>query len=230
MKKKALNILLAVLIIATLGIFIWGLTQRKKSPGDGYNDGIEQVDLNTIRLQDSGVEVNFSDVILSKPEEERKLIICRQNSEIGINLTNNLIKQLNFEILKKTQSVHYQGEGYFVVDLDNLTKDNIVEDKEKKTITIFINHAHLETVDIDPEKIKIGDVQNGFLNWGEITLSLKDLNEIEKEIVNRMREEFNTVENGQEADATALKIVKEIYEPIVKALDKEYSVDVRFKE
>ena len=57
----------------------------------------------------------------------------------------------------------------------------------------------------------------------------KDYNAIEKELRNRLEEKFNTAENGQVADATALRMVKEVYEPIVKAIDSSYSVIVEFK-
>ena len=40
---------------------------------------------------------------------------------------------------------------------------------------------------------------------------------------------FDTVKNGQEANEIALRMVKEIYEPIIKAIDERYSVLVKFK-
>lgn len=40
---------------------------------------------------------------------------------------------------------------------------------------------------------------------------------------------FNTAENGQEADDLALKMVREVYEPVVKAIDGRYSVVVEFE-
>ena len=44
-----------------------------------------------------------------------------------------------------------------------------------------------------------------------------------------MMAEFNTARNAQEADDLALQIVKEIYEPLVKAVDAAYEVRVEFK-
>ena len=54
------------------------------------------MNLNIIRLQDSGIEVNFSDVILSKQAEERKRIICKQKSKISIKLTDRLIEKTEY--------------------------------------------------------------------------------------------------------------------------------------
>ena len=44
-----------------------------------------------------------------------------------------------------------------------------------------------------------------------------------------MEDKFNIASNGQKADDIALKMVKEVYEPIVKAIDSGYSLCVEFK-
>ena len=52
----------------------------------------------------------------------------------------------------------------------------------------------------------------------------------EKEpLFNKRNSAFNTPENAQEADAQALDSVKDIYEPIIKAIDPRYEVIVEFK-
>lgn len=105
------------------------------------------MDLDTIYLPSSGVEVNFSDVILSGQNETRKLIVSVQNGTVATKLTDRLIKQLDFDFMKKTQNVSYTGTGYFVVDLDNLTEANVIEDQDAKTVTIRIGHAYLQAID-----------------------------------------------------------------------------------
>ena len=139
------------------------------------------------------------------------------------------IQKLDFDFLKKTQTVSYAGTGYFVVDLDNLTAANVIEDKEKKTVTIFIDHAYLQAIEIDPNNIIIDEVKEGLLARGDIELTVRDYNVIAKELRTRLEEKFDTVTNGQKADALALKMVQEIYEPIVKAIDRRYDVSVQFK-
>lgn len=39
---------------------------------------------------------------------------------------------------------------------------------------------------------------------------------------------FDTMANGQAADNLALKMVRDVYEPAVKAIDRRYSVIVQF--
>lgn len=217
---------LAALVLA---VIIWGCAHGAGPLRVEVSDGIEPVDLDTVYLSPSGVEVNFSDVILSRQNETRKLIVRTQNGTVSTKLTDRLINQLDFDFMKKTQNVSYTGTGYFVVDLDRLTAANVVEDKEKKTVTIRIGHAYLESIDINPNNIIIDDVKEGLLAWGDIKLTVADYNTIERELRARLEEKFDTAANGQAADEAALKMVKEVYEPVVKAIDRRYSVVVQFQ-
>ena len=227
--QKHLNIAAGILAALLLIVLITGYIHSGFSPHVDMDDGIEQIDLDTIYLKSSGVEVDFSQVILSNHNETRKLIVSTQNGEVSTELTDRLIRQLDFNFLKKTQTVSYTGTGYFVVDLDNLTSSNIIEDKEKHTVTIKIDHAYLQAIEIDPNNIIIDEVKEGLLARGDIKLTVADYNAIEKELRTRLEEKFNTAANGQAADDLALKMVKEIFEPLVKAIDRRYSVVVEFR-
>lgn len=229
MKKVFLNISCVVLVVLIIGVLVWGKNNKVSVFREVYDDGVEQIDLNTIYLENSGVEVNFSEVLLGKQEETRKLIVSTQEATVSTELSDRLIQKIDFDFLKKTQKVSYTGKGYFVVDLDSLTAEDIVEDREKRIITIRIGHAYLQAIEIDPDKIIIDEVKEGLLARGDIELTVRDLNAIEKELRDRLETEFNTAENGQEADDLALKMVREVYEPVVKAIDGRYSVVVEFE-
>jgi len=227
-ERKRTNSLLLALGIVAIVLFVWGLSLDSKPVHMDADDGIEQIDLDTIYLKASGVEVNFADVILSDHDEMRKLIVSTQKATVSTELTDRLIKQLDFDFLKKTQSVSYAGTGYFVVDLDNISANRIIQDKDKKTVTIKIDHAYLEAIEIDPNNIIIDEVKEGLFARGDIELTVKDYNAIEKELRTRLEDKFDTVANGQVADDLALEMVKEVYEPIVKAIDRKYDVVVEF--
>ena len=227
-QQKRANIIAGGLAMLLLGAVVWGCLQGRDPLHMEVSDGIEQIDLNTIYLKNSGVEVNFSDVILSGHNETRKLIVSTQNGTVTTKLRDRLIKQLDCDFLKKTQTVSYTGTGYFVVDLDNLTTANVIEDKDKKTVTIRIGHAYLQAIEIDPNNIIIDDVKEGFLARGDIELTVADYNAIEKELRGQLEEKFDTAVNGQVADEVAIQMVKEVYEPIVKAVDRRYSIIVEF--
>lgn len=229
MKRRFLNISCLVLLILITGVLIWSRNHKVSVFHEAYDDGVEQIDLNTIYLEDGGVEVNFSEVLLGKQEETRKLIVSTQEATVSTELSDRLIQKLDFDFLKKTQRVSYTGKGYFVVDLDDLTGEDIIEDKEKRIVTIKIGHAYLQAIEIDPDKIIVDEVKEGLLARGDIELTVKDLNTIERELRSRLEREFNTAENGQEADDLAINMVREVYEPIVRAIDKRYSVEVVFQ-
>lgn len=229
LKQKHYNIFAWILAVAFVAVVIWGCAHKRNSAYDDYSDNIEQIDLDTIYLVDSGIEVNFAEILLSEHEETRKLITSTQKTTATVELTDSLIKKLDFDFIKKTQNISYLGTGYFVVDLDKLTSDDIIEDRNEKTITIRIGHAYLEAIEINPNNIIIDEVNEGLLARGDIKLTVKDYNEIEKALRTRLEEQLNTATNGQMADSRALKMVKDIYEPIVKAIDHRYSVVVEFK-
>jgi len=228
-RQKFLNVTAGALAALVLGVVAWGCAHSAGSPGVGVSDGIDPVDLDSIYLRSSGVEVNFADVILSGRNEMRKLIVSTQRGTVTTKLTDRLIKQLDFDFLKKTQNVSYTGTGYFVVDLDNLTAANVTEDKEQKTVTIRIGRAYLQAIEIKPEDIIIDAVEESLLARGDIELTLADYNAIERDLRARLEEKFDTAANGQAANELALEMVREIYEPVVKAVDRRYSVAVQFK-
>lgn len=226
--QKFLNITAGVLAVFVIAVIIWGCIHGVDPLHMQVSDGIERIDLDTIYLQSSGVEVNFSDVILSSQNETRKLIVSTQNGTVTIKLTDRLIKQFDFDFMKKTQNVSYTGTGYFVVDLDNLTAANVITDSDKKTVTIRIDHAYLQAIEIDPNNIIIDDVRESLLARGDIELTVADYRTIEQDLRSRLEEKFDTAANGQAADELAVQMVKEVYEPIVKAIDRRYSVIVQF--
>lgn len=227
--QKFLNLTAGALAALLLAVVLWGLLRGADPLHTTVSDGIEQVDLDTIYLRSSGVEVNFSGVLLSAQNETRKLIVSTQTGTVSTKLTDRLIRQLDFDFMKKTQNVSYTGTGYFVVDLDGLTAANVIEDRPGKTVTIRVGHPYLQAIEIDPGQIIIEDVQESLLARGDIKLSMADYAAIEQDLRSRLEEKFDTAANGQAADQLAVKMVKEVYEPVVKAIDRRYSVVVELK-
>ena len=230
MKKKLWNILCIVVLAAIVIITLWGVIHKKNQAKDDFSDGLEKLEADVIYLEGSRMEVSFSDVILSNQNETRKLIVSEQEGTVSTLLTSRLIQQIDFDFMKKTQTISYTGKGYFVVDLSHLTKDDVIEDKEHQTIRILIDHAYLETVDINPDDIIIDEVKESLLARGKMKLTVAEYNEIERQLRQKLELQFNTPENAQEADDIALKMVKELYETVIKAIDPTYQVVVSFKE
>lgn len=171
MKKDQtfLNITAGVLAALLIAVVFWGLLHDAGPLHMQISDGIEEIDLDTIYLLSSGVEFNFSDVLLSGQDETRKLIVSTQTSTVDTKLTDRLIRQLDFDFMKKTRNISYTGTGYFVVALDHLSAADVIEDHSDKTVTIRIDHPYLQTIEIDPDQIIIEDVQESC--WPEGTSS-----------------------------------------------------------
>ena len=229
MKKKLWNILCIVVLAAIMIITLWGVIHKKDQAKEDFSDGLEKLEADVIYLEGSRIEVSFSDVILSNQNETRKLIVSEQEGTVSTLLTSRLIQQIDFDFMKKTQTISYTGKGYFVVDLSHLTKDDVIEDKEHKTIRILIDHAYLETVDINPDDIIIDEVKESLLARGKMKLTVAEYNEIERQLRQKLELQFNTPKNAQEADDIALKMVKELYETVIKAINPTYQVEVSFK-
>lgn len=228
-KNIPLSIVVWVLVVVLALVVLLGLRYQANMNQMEIDDGVKEIDLNTIYLENSAVEVDFSEVLLSKHGETRKLIVDEQKATVKITLTDRIIEKIDAAFMKKTQTVSYTGTGYFVVDLDKLTKANIIEDKDKKTVTIKIGHTYLEEISINPEDVIIDEVKQSLLARGDIELTISDFNTIEKKLLAEIDKELNTAKNAQKADVIALEMVKGIYEPIIKAIDHRYEVIVEFK-
>ena len=91
------------MLVAICATFVWSYFYKKNLSEEAYDDGITQIDLDTIYLNASGVQVDFYDVIVGKQEEVRKLIVSTQETTVSVKLTDRLIEILDVDFLKKTQ-------------------------------------------------------------------------------------------------------------------------------
>ncbi len=228
MNRKRLYIIWGLLILASV-LIVMIFNDRDRSKKSGYKDGVEYIDPDTIVLNNSGAKVSFSEVILSGPQETRKLVVMEQEAEVSATIDKSKIKNLDFDIFKQNQTVRYKAKGSFIVNLDSLKPEDIVDDRDSKTLTIRIKHPELDTIEIDPHKISIGEQRNGFLAFGKLELSVNDYVALEQELQGKLKTRLDISANGQEADDNALEMVKAIYEPVVHAIDPDYKVVIEFQ-
>lgn len=231
-KKGIYNLLILLLLIGIAASLIYGHFSKKGAAANTENpieDNLELSDSDVLQLEDSKVRVSFSEVVLSPQNETRELIVSTQEATVSTNLEDRVIQQLDISALKRSQTVTYTGTGYFIVNLNTLTEKDIRVDDKNKTVTIQIEHAKLKDIVIDPDKVEIGSVKKGLLALGKLEITVNDYNEIEQELKDRMEATFNTGDNLQEADDNALKMVKEIYEPVIHAVDSSYELVITFQ-
>ena len=89
-RQKGLNIAAGVLAALLIAVVLRGLVCRVGPSRMQVSDGIEQIDLDRIYLHSSGVEVSFSDVILSSQNETRKLIVSTQTGTVAASGSSTL--------------------------------------------------------------------------------------------------------------------------------------------
>ena len=227
MKKTNVFQIICVLLAAAIIVVLAFFRGAKETGRNTYDDGLEDLDSDVIVLSDGRTEVSFADVILSQPEETRKLVVYEQ--EATAEATIQTYKIIDVKPMRQNQKVKYTAKGSFIVELDALTAANIIDDKANKKLTIKIGHPELDTIEIDPNEIVVEDPEKGILAFGDLTLTVKDYVTLEKKLQKELKEEFDTSANGQEADDIALRMVKGIYEPVVRAVDDDYSLEIVFK-
>ncbi len=230
MKRVMLNAAVVIVLLVSVVTVIVGLNIRHSAVTASSFDDHQEIDRSDmLMLDDSKTRVTFSDVVLSSQGETRELIVSTQKATESVLLEDWVIKQLDLDILKKHQTVSYTSTGYFVVNLAAITEDDIIVDDEKKHITIRIEHARLRDIVIDPEQVTFGDVQEGFFNRGALSMTVEAYNKIEQKLKSKLEAAFNAGDNLQRADDIALRMVKEVFEPVIKAVDRRYELTIVFK-
>ena len=229
MKRLILNIAIVMLLVASAASVIIGMKSNNEMSDTSISDNLEFDDSNILQLDDSNARVSFSDVILSQQEETRELVVSTQEATESVQVKKRLIQALDVGFTEKSQMVTYTATGLFIVNLDTLTDEDVVVNDVNKTVTIKIEHARLKDIVIDPDKVMIGDVEESLLNRGDVSITLQDYNEIEKELKSKLETALNVGENLQEADDNALKAVKKVYEPVIKAVNSDYELVIAFQ-
>lgn len=168
--------------------------------------------------------VDFQEVILGEAREKSELIVYEKDVVVESTLSQSL---LNLEIFTKTQLVRAYGTGSYAVDLSALSAEDLAVDNESKTLIIRVPAAHLYGVDFDVTRTEFEQIEYGFFAFGDIDLSTEEMNEFEKSIDTAMNAELSKPEHFAEANAAAEKVLTDLFTPLVRSVDEDFSVTVR---
>lgn len=222
-----LNILFLISILLIIGLSVFGVVstihdknveQKADVSGMFDDDEVYHVDKRTT--------VDFSDPILEQFSKDSKLVVSSAEESIELNLKQT--GAFDVGVLNKTQKIKYRGTGRFYIEMSELTSDNIVVDEENKTVTILVPHSKLLPIEIDPDKFESEDAKKGLLAFGDIKFTAKEYNDLQVEVKTKLEKGINIKENRIKADENAIEEIIRIYEPIVKNLDDEYTVQADF--
>lgn len=213
-------IVLIILVVLLFALFRKPKEEAVETMAEPYPIEEERYSINSRSL------VEFSDVIVEKFREESKLLVSSVDATISMELKQN--SGWDIGILTKTQKISYQGTGKFYVDLSMMGPHSLRLDEDSQTITIEIPHASMEPLEIDPTGFTCEEVENGLLAFGDLKFTPKEFNDLQTTCKLKLEKEINTEANRNAADERAVEEMMKIYEPIVKTVDDDYSVEITF--
>lgn len=169
-------------------------------------------------------KIDFTNAVLGKARETAKLVVLEQEAEVDSEISNALA---NLAVFKKTKQVHSVGTGYYTVDLDGFTADNVAVDLERRTVTVTIPAAVLDHTAVDPEKTTFEETQHALLGFGDVKLTQEQQNELDRSIQQALQTVLDTPEQYQKADEIARLKVRQLFQPVVSAVAEEFLVEVK---
>ncbi len=168
-------------------------------------------------------ETDFKEAILGEAKKQQLLVVYTRDVTVENELSQAF---LDWDIFRKSQYVRSFGTGHYAVDLSSFGEDSISVDTKAKTVTVKIPPAYLYLSEYDVTKTEYSDTENGFLSFGDISLSPEQQNEFERGVANAIESALDTADNLAAADEAATEALTNIFSPIVKSVSEEYGLIV----
>ena len=171
---------------------------------------------------------DFSEAVLGKSEQLAKLEVYeREVTDVATVKEVGLIK---INAFSKSQIITYTGVATYTVDLSKIKKKHVKMDEENKIITMYIPHAELKQINVPEDKIEYGEVQKGALSFGKIKLTPEEVDKVRGEAISKMEQKLKDENEAERADKYARLSVLDIYQPIIKSVDRSFVLNVEFQE
>lgn len=168
--------------------------------------------------------VDFSKVILGEAKKQTLLIVDEQDASVDSTITDAGFLKLG--IFSKDQKVTYHGTGTYTIDLSKMTEDDVTLNENDFTLTITVPYPELHSVSFDPAQTVVGDVNRGWLAFGDVTMTADQQKKVEKEAVKRLKTELNKQECFDTAERYAKLSATELFQPVVESVSPAYKVNV----
>ena len=168
---------------------------------------------------------DFSDAILGESRTRSDLVVLEQDVTVSTRVSQALA---NLALFEKSQVVRSYGTGVYTVDLSKLSAANVGYDSKLNLVTITIPHAALAYVTVDVEKAEFEETKKALFAFGEIKLTNEQLNLLEQNIQDAMKEQLISTDMLAKADTAALSQVQKLFEPIARTVDPAIILAVVF--
>ena len=170
---------------------------------------------------------DFSEAILTRTEQKKKIEVFEAEVTDVVKLSDEGL--LSLPVFSKSQLITFNGSVIYTVDLTGMSESDIELDESAKKVTLWIPHAEQGEINIPASEMEFGDVEKGFLAFGELKLSVEDEAKIEMEAEKKMMETLLREQTLAQADRFAKMTVWEIFQPFVAKVSPEYTFEVSFK-
>lgn len=172
-------------------------------------------------------QIDFSNAILGEARTKSDFVVLEQDVEVSTRVSQALA---NLALFEKSQVIRSFGTGVYTVDLSKIAAADVVFDAESHLVTVQIPHAALSYVTVDVEKTEFEETKKALFAFGEIKLTNEQLNLLEQNIQDAMKETLGSAEMLAKADTTALSQVQALFTPIVQSIEKDIRLSVEFAQ
>lgn len=218
-----------VSIVLLIAVMFMGYKWYEMQKASEHVTPIEEHDLTLENNSIFGFAVvDFQEPVLEKAVQQRLLIVEEQEAYVGTSVTETGL--FNLGVFNKEQMLTIHGTGQYTIDLTQVKARDISLDEENYELTICIPHAKLHNVSYDPEKTEIGDLQRGWLAFGDLKLTAEQQNVFEVGAKQELEAKLSESERFAEADRFAKLEAYEMYQAIVRTISPAYKVVIEFQQ
>ncbi len=229
------NILVAALpTLLAIGLLAYLIVPKVNAMSEGLNSVFhfdEPVEGHDMTIENDSflgyTAADFEEAILGDSSKLKKLEVFKQKVSDVSSITDTGL--LNWGVFTKNQLITYNGTAVYTVDLSALRSGDISINEEEKMITLKIPHAQQEEINIPEDEIQFGDTTKGLLAFGDIKMTAEQASQIQAEARKKMQKKLDEDNVAGIADRFAKLSVWELYNPIVKGVAKDYSLEVVFR-
>jgi len=132
----------------------------------------------------------------------------------------------DLDLLKKYKKIKFYSDCSYYIDLSQITKDDLVFDKELNILNLTIPNPKVYKVSIDKEKSKEEISVNGFLRFGEIKLTTEEFKDLELEITENLEEKLNDNPLFSEAKAKTKVSIENLVKDFIS---EDVALNISFK-
>lgn len=172
-------------------------------------------------------KIDFSNAILGESRTKSNFVVLEQDVSVTTRVSQALA---NLALFEKSQVITSYGTGVYTVDLSKLTEADVALDAELNLLTVTIPHAKLSYVTVDVEKTEFDETKKAIFAFGDIKLTNEQLNLLEQNIQDAMKEQLGATDMLAKADVQALSQVRKLFEPIVQSIAPEIVVSIVFAD